>query len=256
MTSRFTLKQSLYVRAAMFTADELRRQKRLGLSDLNEDVLNGLIKQRMHFEGEQDKMVRSLSIALFLAFVAWSGGDIKIPGTGTSIGGVPAFLELSLITSAFSVLMLTYAFLSIQMYNAVISAIAEAVLAKNELDTDLFTAAKVPTWLFIKYAQKAPVNSRSPGFKISTLGNIYNKLLIGSLTFVMMAALIFAILCILYIAHTGLADSLAGWSVYLLCIGLIFVAFLSMAANVLEFEHEMDFDILEAIEKHEVDAPE
>lgn len=256
MTERYTLKQSLYVRANMFTTDELRRQKRLGLSDLNEDVLNGLIEQRIHFEGQQEKMARSLSIALFLAFVAWSGGDIKIPGTGTSIGGVPAFLELSLISAAFSVLMLTYAFLSIQMYNSVISAIAEVVLAKNELDTDLFAAAKIPTWLFIKYAQKAPVSGRLPGFKISTLGNIYYKFLIGSLAFVMLAILIFAIICILYIAHTGLSGSVAGWSVYLLCIGLIFVAFISMAANVFEFEHEMDFDILEPGEKHETDAPE
>jgi hypothetical protein len=235
--------------------EELRRQKRLGLSDLNEDVLKGLVEQRKYFEGQQDKMVRSLAVALFMAFVAWSGNDIKIPGTGTSIGGVPAFLELSLITAAFSVLMITYAFLSIQMHSSVISAFAQVVLAKGDLDPDLFAAAKVPTWLFLKYAQAAPVNSRLPGFRISTLGNIYNKLLIGSLVFVMLAGWIFAIICILYIAHTGLSGSIAGWAVYLLCIGLIFVAIISMAANVLKFEHEMDFDLLEANGENETDTP-
>lgn len=251
MTERYTLKQSLYVRASMFTADELRRQKRLELSDINEDVLDGFVVQRKHFEDQQEKMIRALSIALFLAFVSWSGGDIKIPGTGTSIGEVPAFLELSLISAAFSVLMITYSFLSIQMYNAVISAVAEAVLAKNKLDPDLFAAAKVPTWLFIKYTQKAPVNGRMPGFKISTYGKIYNKLLLGSLVTILMLGWFFAITCIVYIAHTGLTESIAGWSVYLLCVGMIFVSFISMAANFLEFENEMDFDILETIQTEE-----
>ncbi|PHR25756.1 MAG: hypothetical protein COA37_02735 [Hoeflea sp.] len=254
MTERYTLKQNLYVRASMFTTEELRRQKRLGLSDINEDILNGLVQQRMHFEGQQQNMVRALAVALFLTFVSWNGGDIVIPGTGTSVGGVPAFLELSLLTSAFSVLMITYSFLSIQMYNSVIAAIAQSVLAKNELDADLFAASKVPTWLFVKYAQKAPVNGRVPGFNISTLGNFYNRLLIGSLAFVLLSAWIFAIICILYIAHDGLSDTVAGWSVYLLCIGLIAVACISMAANVLEFEHEMDFDNLESTAGNETDA--
>lgn len=255
MTERYTLKLSMYVRASMFTAQELRRQKRLGLNELNENLLDDLVVQRMHFEGQQQKMIRTLTISLFLAFVAWSGNDIKIPGTGTSIGAVPAFLELSLISAAFGVLMITYSFLSIQMYNAVISAVAKVVLAKDELDTDLFAAAKVPTWLFLKYAQEAPVHGRSPGYKISMLGNLYNKLLTGSLGLVLLAAWIFAMVCIVYIAHTGLSDSIAGWSVYLLCVVLIVVAVISMAANVLEFEHEMDFDHLEPTQEQETDAP-
>lgn len=127
MTERYTLKQSLYVRANMFTAEELRRQKRLGINELNENVLEGLVNQRAKFEGQQVNLIRSLTISLLLAFVAWSGGNIQIPGTSASLVEIPAFLELSLISASFSVLMVTYSFLSIQSYNAVISAVAREV---------------------------------------------------------------------------------------------------------------------------------
>ncbi len=245
LTKRHTIKQSLFVRAAMFTADELRRQRRLGLNDLNENTINGMVEQRKHFEDQQSKMVRAMSISLFLAFVSWSGGDIEIPGTGTSIGEVPAFLELSLVSAAFSVLMITYSFLSIQMYNAVISSIASHVLAKSELDPDLFVAAKAPTWLFIKYTQTEPVTGREAGYKISTCGKLYNALLLGALVFILLSGWLLAIGCIAYIAHTGLSGTIVGWSVYILCLAMIVTSLISMAANFMQFETELDFDFLE-----------
>jgi hypothetical protein len=248
MSENHIFKLNLYVRASMFTTDELRRQRRLALDDINIDVLNGLIQQKNYFEDRQNIMTRTLTISLFLAFVAWSGGNIKIPGTGASIGEVPAFLELSLISASFSVLMITYAFLSLQIYGAVISSIAQELLAKNELDTDIFVASKVPTWLFLKYAQFSPVNTRPPGYVISKMGALYNKILITSLLIVLLAGWVLAIISILYIAHTGLSNSIAGWSVYSFCIIIIFVSCISMSANIVEFEHKMDFDILEPIE--------
>jgi len=254
MTERYTLKQNLYTRAAMFTAEEIRRQKRLKLTEINENVLNGLIKQKVHYDMQQQIMVRTLMIALFLMFVAWSGGNIKLPGTGVSIGEVPAFLELSIIVASFSVLMLSYVFLSIQIYSAVISAISKELLAKNELDPDIFVAAKEPTWLFLKYAQTAPVRGREPGFKISCFGKLYNKILIRSLSLILIVTWVFAIACILYIAHTGLKNTVADWSVYLFCCSLIVVSLISMAANFFQFEHEMDFNNLETTQINVADG--
>lgn len=248
MTERYTLRQSLYVRASMFTADELRRQKRLGLSEINGSVLEGLVSQRTKIEEQQNKLIRSLVISLFLAFIAWNGGNIEIPGTGASIVDVPAFLELSLIAAALGVLIVTYTFLSIQMYNAVISAVASDVVAKNKLDPDLFAAAHAPMWLFLKYAQKAPVNGRVPGFKISVFGRIFYSFLIGSMAVIMLGFWLLAIASIIYIAHSGLSDDIGGWVTYLTCVVLIGASFISMAANIVEFTHEMDFEILEAIE--------
>lgn len=248
MTMSSTIKQSLYVRASMFTADELRRQKRLGLNAINESVLEGLVSQRRSIEEQQNRILRSLTVSLFFAFIARNGGNIQIPGTGASIAEVPAFLELSLIVAAFCILMINYSFISVQMYNAIITAVASEVLAKNKLDPDLFGAAHAPTWLFIKYSQPAPVNGRIPGFKISKLGGLFYGLMTGSMTFIFLALWIFAIASTLYIAHSGLSNSVGGWSTYSVCIAIICVSFISMAANVLEFTHEMDFDHLERMD--------
>ncbi len=249
MTDRKTLKQSLYVRASMFTADELRRQKRFGLNQINEELLSGLVEQRRQLEIKQETLIRSLYISLFISFVAWRGESVTIPGTGALVSEVPAILELALISAAFGVLFASYSFLSIQLYNSLISAIASVVLAKSKLDPDIFAAAQTPTWLFAKYAQRAPVNGREPGFKISRLGNIYNSILTGFISIIILAAWLFSVFSIAYLAHTGLSNSWTGWSVYILCIVIILAAIFSMAANFLEFEHEMDFDILEKIEQ-------
>lgn len=248
MTERYTLKQSLYVRANMFTADELRRQKRLGLEEVNESVLEGLVNQRAKLEGQQNNLIRSLTISLFLAFIAWSGGNIQIPGTGVSMVEIPAFLELSLIAASFSVLMITCSFLAIQLYNAVIAAVASDVLAKNKLDPDLFAAAHSPMWLFLKYSRSAPIDGRTPGYKISMPGRVFYGVLVGFLSVIILALWILAIACILYIAHSGLSDDIAGWVVYATCIAIILASFLSMAANIVEFTHDLDFSVLEEMD--------
>ncbi|NDK36983.1 hypothetical protein [Rhodovulum sulfidophilum] len=248
MTERYTLKQSLYVRASMFTADELRRQKRLGLHEVNENVLEGLVNQRAKLEGQQNNIIRSLTTSLFLAFVAWSGGDIQIPGTGASLAEIPAFLELSLIAASFSVLMATCSFLSIQLYNAVIAAVASDVLAKNKLDPDLFSAAHTPTWLFLKYSKMAPVDGRKPGFRISTPGRVFYGALVGSISAILLSLWFLAIASIIYIAHSGLSDDVSGRGVYVICISMILASFISIAANFVAFTHEMDFSALEEIE--------
>lgn len=247
MTERYTLKQNLFVRASMFTADELRRQKRLGLNEINENVLKGLVNQKTKLEVQQNNLLRSLAISMFLAFVAWNGGNIQIPGTGVSIADIPAFLELSLITAALCVLMITYTFLSIQLYGAVITAVASEILAKNKLDPGLFAASCAPEWLFIKYCKMAPVDGREPGFKISTCGRVFYGALVWSISIIILALWLLAIISILYIAHSGLSDDIAGWTIYFTCIVIICAAFISMAANIVPFSHEMDFSILEEI---------
>ena len=248
MDERYTLKQNIYSRASMFTHDELGRQKRLGLNEIDKSVFEGLVSQRTKIEEQQQKIIRSFAISLFLAFVAWNGGDIQIPGTGVSIAELPSFLELSLIAASLGVLMITYTFLSIQIYNAIITAVAEKVLAKNQLDPDIFAASHAPVWLFFKYSQQAPVNGRPPGFKISKWGSLFYKLLVGSGALILLGLWFVSISCIVYIAHSGLSDNIAGWATYCMVIMTVGASFISMAANVISFTHEMDFDILEKME--------
>ncbi|PVH28183.1 hypothetical protein DDE20_13830 [Pararhodobacter oceanensis] len=248
MTERYTEKLSLYGRASIFTADELRRQKRLNLNVVNESVLEGLVNQKEKQEAQQNNIIRSLVISLFFAFVSWNGGNIRIPGTGASISEIPAFLEISLITAAFSVLMITYSFLSIQLYGAVITEVARAVVAKSKLDPDIFAAARSQNWLFVKYFKYAPVDGRLPVYKISKIGKYFYDALIASFSLIVLGLWVLAISSILFIAHTGLSNDAAGWAVYITCGVIIAASFISMAANIVEFTHEVDFAVLEKID--------
>jgi hypothetical protein len=65
---------------------------------------------------------------------------------------------------------------------------------------------------------------------------------------ILLALWFLAIASIAYIAHSGLSDDIAGWVVYATCIVIILASFISMAANIIEFTHEMDFSVLEKME--------
>ncbi len=254
MKEEYHIRQNLYVRCSMFTSDELRRQKRLGLNKIDKDVLDGLIKQKSTLESQQTSTARTLIIFLFLSFVSWKGGNFKIPGTGATIEDIPAFLEISLIISSFSVLFISYLFLSIHLYSAMISATAQTVMAEDKLDTDIFVASREPMWLFIKYARNSPVNGRSPGYVISKLGSAYNYFLVSSASIVISISWFLSIFCILYLCHVGLSDSFAGWIVYAFCILLIFISITTMLAMHISFKTKLDFEHLEHIESNNFDS--
>jgi hypothetical protein len=94
----------------MTAANEIRRQSRLGMDVINEKVVEGLIEQRQYFEKQQQQILRSLLLLVFLSFVTWQGANIKIPGTGVSIAEVPAFFEISLVLSALCLMWVPYNF--------------------------------------------------------------------------------------------------------------------------------------------------
>ena len=122
------------------------------------------------------------------------------------------------------------------------------MLAKNKLDPDLFSAAHTPTWLFLKYCKTAPVDGRKPGFRVSKSGRMFYGILVGFISFILLGLWLLAIASIVYIAHTGLSDDVAGWVVYAMCISIMFASFISMSANIVEFTHEMDFSVLEEMD--------
>ena len=247
MIEKITIKQSLYVRASFFTMDEIRRQARLSLNEIDENLVKDLTIQKEKLENQQNTILKSLIISIFLSFMSYNGGNIEVPGFGIMISEIPAFLEISLISSSFAILVISYTFLNIQIYTAVIQQISSTVIAKKLLDADLFCAAQTPTWLFFKYCRFSPVIGRPPTYVISKYGNIFYTILISSITLTLMLLWIFAIFSVVYLAQMGLSDSPAGWSVYIVCMFTIFAACMVMAANVLEFNHEMDLETAEDI---------
>ena len=166
MPEKKYLTMNMGVRARMTVADEIRRQKRLGLDVINEKVVEGLIEQRQYLENQQTQTLKSLVLLVFLSFVAWQGGNIKIPGTGASIAEVPAFLEISLVLSALILMWLPYLFLCIQTYEGVIHTIVKQISAKNLIDEDIVVASKMPVQLYLKYARENVVIGRKNGFKM------------------------------------------------------------------------------------------
>lgn len=248
MPEKKYLTMNMGVRARMTVADEIRRQKRLGLDVINEKVVEGLIEQRQYLENQQTQTLKSLVLLVFLSFVAWQGGNIKIPGTGASIAEVPAFLEISLVLSALILMWLPYLFLCIQTYEGVIHTIVKQISAKNLIDEDIVVASKMPVQLYLKYARENVVIGRKNGFKMSPRGKVYNGMLVGLVLFAFVLMFAFLFVSVLVIAHLGLDDGFVGWSVYLLCWFVICVGVFAISANFVNSRYEMDFDHLENIE--------
>lgn len=236
---------NLGVLARMTVTDEIHRQKRLDLDIINEQVIQGLIEQRQKFDLQQTQTVRSLVLLVFLSFVAWQGGNIKIPGTGASIAEVPAFLEISLVLSALTIMWLPYLFLCIQMYDAVIESAVKHLSAESLIDEDIIVASRMPIQLYLKYARHEVVIGRENGYKISGYGKIYNSLIIGLPLLAFLFAFAFLFVSVLVIAHLGLGDGFVGWSVYLVCWFVILVGVFGISANMVSPSYEMDFDHLE-----------
>lgn len=232
MTQKHYISMNMILRARMTIADEIRRQKRLGLEVINEKVINGLIEQRQHLEKQQTDCGKALVILIFLSFVASQGGDIKIPGTGISIAEVPAFLEISLVLSSLYLMWLPYLFLNIQCYDAVLQAITKQLSTKNLIDEDIVVASKLPSQLFLKYARNDIVFGRMNGYKMSTFGKIYNGLLISLLSLSLTLLFFFMFMAIFIIAHQSLDTGFVGWSTYLLC---CFFSFNRCLCNICKF---------------------
>jgi len=251
MTQKHYISMSMNVRARMTIADEIRRQKRLGLEVINEKVIEGLIEQRQYLEKEQTKLYKNLVVLVFLSFIAWQGVNIKIPGAGISIADVPAFLEISLVLSSIYLMWLPYVFINIQSYDAVIQSIVKQITTKNLIDEEIVVASKLPVQLFCKYARDEIVFGRENGFKMSTLGKIYNGLLISLVLFSFFLVFLFLFVSVIIIAHQGLDSGFTGWSVYLLCWFLILVGVFAISASFVNFKYEMDFENLERIEQTE-----
>ncbi|MDP2618774.1 MAG: hypothetical protein Q8P46_01120 [Hyphomicrobiales bacterium] len=248
MPEKEYLKMTINVLARMTAADEIRRQKRLGLDVINEKVIEGLIEQRQHLENQQTQTLKILVLLVFLSFVAWQGGNIKIPGTGASIAEVPGFLEISLVLSALTLMWLPYLFLSIQIYEGVIQSIVKQLSAQNLIDEDIVVASRMPVQLFLKYARESVIIGRKNGFTISPHGKAYNTILVGLLLLAFSLFFVFLFVSVLVIAHLGLDDEFLGWSVYLLCWFVICVGVIAISANFVNSRYEMDFNHLEIIE--------
>jgi hypothetical protein len=241
------LNMSMIVRAKMATADEMRRQKRLGLNAVDEPILDGLVLQKINLELQQTNSIRNLIILLFLVFVSWRGGSINIPGFGISIREIPAFLEISLILSALYIVLIPYIFLSIQLYEGVIGSIAHFVKAEELIDSEIFIASKTPVYLFVKYARKNLVIGRKDGYIMGYSGVLFNGIILYSITVLILLMYIFIVIAIIYIAHTGLRDDVVGWSIYFICWISAIIAFVAASANIVGVNYEMDFDVLEKI---------
>jgi hypothetical protein len=238
---------SLAVLARMTVANELRRQSRLGIKVINDKVVEGLLVQRQNVEGQQQQFIKLLVMSVFLSFVAWRGGKIQIPGTGASITEIPAFLEISLVVAALSLMWLPYIFLSLQLYDAVIQSIVKHISASNVIDEDIVVASKQLIHLFIKYARRNVVIGRESGYLPSRGGRVYNLLLVGlpMLAYAVVFLLLFA--SVLVIAHLGLDSGLVGWSVYLFCWFAALIGVFAVSANFVSPKYEMDFAHLESI---------
>ncbi len=114
----------------------------------------------------------------------------------------------------------------------------------------------MPVQLYLKYARSDVVIGRENGYIMSTFGKVYNGMLIGLVLASILLCFIFLFVSVLVIAHHGLDESFAGWSIYLFCWFVILIGVFAISANFVSSRYEMDFDHLETIEQpiNETDA--
>ncbi|MCR9236176.1 MAG: hypothetical protein NXI17_05850 [Alphaproteobacteria bacterium] len=231
------IKLSLVVKARMLARQEVLRDKALDTNIFDNSLILGLIEQNGKLRHQMYSMTRNAVFLLFLAFVALSGGDITIPGTGSKIGDIPAFFEISLVLCAIQLSFIPVQFLSTQLYAGVISVFIEARSADGSVDHDLVNASKEPVWLFVKYAT-SPITVRRPdAYEISEVGRIFYALMVASFSILILSAYLMINVSMLYLAHFGLSDSFVQWCIYIFCWFCFAVVVFGAIGNGIAFTH-------------------
>jgi uncharacterized integral membrane protein len=105
-------------------------------------------------------------------------------------------------------------------------------------------SSKTPVWLFIKYTGVQSTIGRQDIYEISRLGKIFNIILVGSLTLILISTYLMMNFSILYLAHIGLSDSFAHICIYLVCVLCILVAVVGILGNALNFGHTVRSELL------------
>lgn len=239
-----TIKLSLGVKARMLARQEVLRDKALDTNIFDGDLITGLIEQNQKLRHQMYSLTRNAVVALFLAFVAWKGGNIAVPGTSSKIGEIPAFFEISLVVCAVQLSFIPFLFLSTQLYEGIISVLVESRSVDGLVDSDLVKASKEPIWLFVKYVQPQIITGRTELYEISKSGRIFNIIFIIPLIIVVLLAYILLNFSILYLAHVGLSNSVTHVVIYIICIFCLLTALVGALGNILEFSHTVRGDLI------------
>jgi len=246
------LNLSILVKARILARQEVLRARILKADVLNDDLIDGMIKQNEKLQSQMLGMLKGAIVTLFLAFVAWQGGSIKIPGTGTTIAEIPAFFEIAIVVCALQLLLVPFIFLSTQLYEGIVSVLIEGRSVDGLIDADLVKSSKMPVWLFVKYAQIHPTIGRPNLYENSFLGKLFNAILIGALTIVLLAAFLMLNISMIYLAHVGLTNSFVHSCIYAVCVLCFIVAVIGILGNTLKFNHTVRNELLLADPKHQV----
>ncbi|MEM6711276.1 MAG: hypothetical protein AAF590_03240 [Pseudomonadota bacterium] len=235
---------STVVKARMITRQEVLRARVLNSGILGEETIRGLIDQYALLNAQLLGILKAAVFALFAAFVAWRGGSISIPGTGSTISEIPAFFELSLVVCAFSLMMVPFLFINTQLYEAVISVLIDSQSHDRMIDGDLIRASKMPVWFFIKYMNSNPIIGRQNIYEINRLGRITNSITLFLISIILICIYFLMNGSVVYLATIGLGDSLSHWFIYLVCITCAFVAFAGCCCFAISFKHSIRPDLL------------
>lgn len=238
------MKLSILVKARMLARQEVLRARALESDILSDSLIEGMIKQNENLNSQMQNVLKGAVLTLLLAFVAWKGGNIRIPGTGATIAEIPAFFEIAIIVCALQLLFVPFMFLSTQLYEGIISVFIESRSIDGLVDADLVKSSRMPVWLFIKYANAESTIGRPNLYENSKSGKIFNRLLISSLTLILLTTYIMINISMLYLAHVGLTVSFTHWAIYLVCVMCFSVSVIGILGNTLRFNHTVRLDLL------------
>lgn len=238
------IKLSVLVKATMLTRQEILRARALDTDLLGDETVVGMIQQHAALNVQMQAILKGAILSLFMAFVAWSGGNISIPGTGATIAEVPAFFEISLVGSAFCLMFIPYIFLSTQIYEGMISVLIKGSSLDGSIDSDMIKSSKMPVWLFIKYMTPNEIIGRKSVYQISKMGIFFNLLTLLLISLTVTGIYLCLNCAVIYLAIVGLTDSLAHSSIFIVCCLCIFVAAVGILANLVSFSHKVNHDLV------------
>lgn len=221
-------------------SDEISVEKSSNLNIFNIDYIDRLVSKREVLESNQLNIIKSASVSLFFAALAWNGTDIKIPLIDATIGQIPYLLQGMLIIASISLTLLPLTFASIQIYQGLIDVTVANKIGNGIVDPVPIAASHTPMWLVINYANPIPVAGIPHGLGVKGFGRyVFSSLVVVLIVFMLLLFFIFYF-SLIFLSYMQYSDQLITKIVFFLSIGAISISMLTLVASFVRFEYALN----------------
>lgn len=146
----FPQRLSAQVRARLLFARESEIDAEREVAVFSDEILEGLVKQRAHFEEQRTAMLRTIIILAFVMFFVSNGQNMVVPYLNIDLASIPGLNALLGFATSFSILMLALTGVNIGAYGGLIDQFSSRRSGNTLVDPDIITASVAPLQLSLK----------------------------------------------------------------------------------------------------------